>query len=156
MGAAFFGADGRSALVTATATATAAIPPVSLPAPSSMAPPPPPPPPPANLTATSTDDSVTLSWDDPSDPSITGYRILYRAPAHARPAFAVLVADTGTASTTYGKRTRARHRYEFAVVALSGTGPPSAASQPVGIHTTGAPPPPPIPLPPAAGQKVCR
>ena len=51
---------------------------------------------PANLTATSTIDSVTLTWDDSGDDSITGYKILYRTPA-TQSELGVLVADTGSA-----------------------------------------------------------
>ena len=125
-----------------------------------MAPSPPPPAAPANLAAASvTDDSVTLSWDDPADPSITGYRILYRAPAHAQPALAVLVNDTGTASTAYTVSGLAPGTaYEFAVIALNGTGIPSAPSQVVAVSTTGAPPAqPPPPIQPQPGApRVCR
>ena len=36
---------------------------------------------PTGLEATATHDSVTLTWDDPDDDSITGYVILRRVPA---------------------------------------------------------------------------
>ena len=35
---------------------------------------------PRNLSATATHDSVTLTWDDPGDDTITGYVILRRIP----------------------------------------------------------------------------
>ena len=45
---------------------------------------------------------VTLSWDDPGDDTITGYRILRRdTRVDARGVFAVLVENTGDAATTY-------------------------------------------------------
>ena len=46
--------------------------------------------------------SVTLSWDDPGDSTITGYQILRRHRA-TQPAgvFSVIEDDTGSAATTY-------------------------------------------------------
>ena len=46
--------------------------------------------------------SVTLSWDDPGDASISGYQVLRRDRAvDAVGVFHILIADTGTSSTTY-------------------------------------------------------
>ena len=57
---------------------------------------------PTGLDATATHDSVTLTWDDPGDASITGYVILRRVRVNDTGGeFSVLVADTGTAATTY-------------------------------------------------------
>ena len=57
---------------------------------------------PTGLEATATHDSVTLTWDDPGDDSITGYVILRRIPAvDPEGQFRELVSDTGTATTTY-------------------------------------------------------
>ena len=57
---------------------------------------------PRGLEATATHDSVTLIWDDPGDDSITGYVILRRLPGvDPQGHFDVLVANTGTAATTY-------------------------------------------------------
>ena len=61
-----------------------------------------PPAPPTGLTATASHDQVVLSWDDPQDDSITGYVILRRNRATTAPGeFTELVADTGSAATTY-------------------------------------------------------
>ena len=57
---------------------------------------------PTGLEATATHDSVTLTWDDPGDDSITGYVILRRVRENDTGGdFSVLVADTGSAATTY-------------------------------------------------------
>ena len=57
---------------------------------------------PTGLSATASHDSVTLSWDDPGDDSITGYVILRRnRDIHAEGEFTTLVKDTGAAATTY-------------------------------------------------------
>ncbi len=61
-----------------------------------------PPAPPTGLTAAASHDQVVLSWDDPQDDSITGYVILRRNRATTAPGeFTELVADTGSAVTTY-------------------------------------------------------
>ena len=60
------------------------------------------PPQPTGLTADPAHDQVGLDWDDPDDPTITGYRILRRLPALDLPGeFAVLLENTGSALTTY-------------------------------------------------------
>ena len=57
---------------------------------------------PTGLTAAASHDQVVLSWDDPQDASITGYVILRRNRATTAPGeFTELVADTGSAVTTY-------------------------------------------------------
>ena len=57
---------------------------------------------PTGLTADPAHDQVGLDWDDPDDPTITGYRILRRLPAQDLPGeFAVLLEHTGSALTTY-------------------------------------------------------
>ena len=57
---------------------------------------------PRGLEATSTPDSVTLTWDDPQDESITGYVILRRVRVNNQGGdFSVLVANTESAATTY-------------------------------------------------------
>ena len=61
-----------------------------------------PPAPPTGLTAAASHDQVVLSWDDPQDETITGYVILRRNRATTDPGeFTELVADTGSAATTY-------------------------------------------------------
>ena len=57
---------------------------------------------PRGLEATATYDSVTLTWDAPQDDSITGYVILRRVRVNNQGGdFSVLVANTGSAATTY-------------------------------------------------------
>ena len=57
---------------------------------------------PRSLTATAIHGQVVLTWDDPSDDSVTGYVILRRVRVNDTGGdFGVLVADTGTAALTY-------------------------------------------------------
>ncbi len=57
---------------------------------------------PRGLSATASHDQVVLTWDDPGDDSITGYVILRRVRVNNTGGeFSELVADTGTAATTY-------------------------------------------------------
>ena len=57
---------------------------------------------PTGLSATAAHDSVTLTWNDPGDDSITGYVVLRRnRDTDAEGHFDELVADTGTAATTH-------------------------------------------------------
>ena len=57
---------------------------------------------PRGLSAAATHDSVTLTWDDPQDDSITGYVILRRVRENDEGGeFSEPAPDTGTAATTY-------------------------------------------------------
>ena len=79
---------------------------------------------PAGLDATASHDSVTLSWDDPGDDTITGYVILRRIPGdNPEGHFDVLAADTETAATTYTDDTvSAETRYTYRIKAINGAG----------------------------------
>ena len=79
---------------------------------------------PTGLDATATHDSVVLTWDDPGDDSITGYVILRRIPGvDPEGHFNVLVANTGTAATTYTDDTvSAETRYTYRIKAINGAG----------------------------------
>ncbi len=79
---------------------------------------------PRGLDATATHDSVTLTWDDPGDDTITGYVILRRIPGDDPEGhFDVLVADTGTAATSYTDGTvEAETRYTYRIKAINGAG----------------------------------
>ena len=79
---------------------------------------------PTGLEATATHDSVTLTWDDPGDDSITGYVILRRIPGvDPEGQFRELVPDTGTAATTYTDDTvSAETRYTYRIKAINGAG----------------------------------
>ena len=76
---------------------------------------------PTGLEATATHDSVTLTWDDPGDDSITGYVILRRVPGvDPEGQFRELVADTGTDATTYTDNTvSAETRFTYRVKAIN-------------------------------------
>ena len=80
---------------------------------------------PTGLSATATHDRVTLTWDDPQDDSITGYVVLRRL-RYDDPSghFDELVADTGTAATTYTDDTvAAGTSYTYRIKAINGAGP---------------------------------
>ena len=91
---------------------------------------------------TASHDSVTLTWDDPGDDTITGYVILRRIPGvDPEGHFDVLVADTGTAATTYTDNTvAAETRYTYRIKAINGAGT-SERSRWVHIDTPAAPVP---------------
>ena len=88
-------------------------------------------PPPAaqNLVGTvNSDGSVTLSWEAPSDDSITGYRILRRRPTEGEHALLVYVADTRSTATTYtdtNVTAGVQHAYRVKAINAAGTGPVS-------------------------------
>ena len=91
-------------------------------------------------------DLVLLSWADPGDDSVTGYRILRRrAIADVASDFATLAADTGTAETSYADDTVENGRvYVYRVLAI-GPGGLSEPSRDVRVRTF-APVAPPEPL----------
>ena len=75
---------------------------------------------PARPTATTVShESVTLSWADPSDTSITGYQVLRRNRDTDDPGdFTVIEDDTGDAGTTYtDSGVAASTRYTYRVKA---------------------------------------
>ena len=76
---------------------------------------------PRGLDATATHDSVTLTWDDPNDDSITGYVILRRIPGvDPEGQFSELVSNTGTDATTYTDDTvSAETRYTYRIKAIN-------------------------------------
>ena len=76
---------------------------------------------PTGLIATATHDSVTLTWNDPQDDSITGYVILRRnRDTNAEGHFDELVADTGSAATTYTDGSvAAETRYTYRIKAIN-------------------------------------
>ena len=79
---------------------------------------------PRGLEATATHDSVTLTWDDPGDDTITGYVILRRIPGvDPEGQFRELVSDTGTDATTYTDDTvSAETRYTYRIKAINERG----------------------------------
>jgi hypothetical protein len=76
---------------------------------------------PMNLSATASRDSVTLTWDDPGDDSITGYVILRRVRENDTGGeFSVLVPDTGSAAATYTDDTvAASTTYTYRIKAIN-------------------------------------
>ncbi len=79
---------------------------------------------PRGLEATATHDSVTLTWDDPQDESITGYVILRRVRVSDQGGdFSELVADTESAATTYtDDSVKADTTYTYRIKAINGYG----------------------------------
>ena len=81
---------------------------------------------PTGLSATATHDSVTLTWNDPGDDSVTGYVVLRRL-RYDDPSghFDELVADTGTADghlhRRYG-RGQWDFNYTYRIKAINGAG----------------------------------
>ena len=111
---------------------------------------------PTGLTApTVAHDSVTLSWDDPGDSSITGYQVLRRSrdgteygDGRGASGFVVIVGDTGSSATTYADTSvTVRTRYVYRVKARNPHGL-SRWSSYANVETTEAPLPSSPPLMP--------
>ena len=96
------------------------------------------PPAPTGLTAARlVHDSVTLSWTDPQNASITGYRVLRGTDANSLIAIA---EDTGSAGAEYTDSTvAAETTYYYAVLALSRD---KSGAQSTTVSATAPPPPP--------------
>ena len=79
---------------------------------------------PTGLSATASHDQVVLTWNDPGDASITGYVILRRVRENdVGGKFSVLVADTGSAATTYTDATvSANTTYTYRIKAINAYG----------------------------------
>ena len=98
-------------------------------------------------------DSLTLTWVDPQDASITGYRVLRGTDAGN---LSTIEADTGNASTEYRDSTvAAETTYFYAVMAMSADGD-GAQSTALSVTTPAAPrpeaPPPAAPTGLTAAQ----
>ena len=76
---------------------------------------------PTGLTNTKSHDSVTLTWNDPGDSTITHYQVLRRDRAvHEIGEFITLEENTGSAGTTYTDETvEAEGSYVYRVVAVN-------------------------------------
>ena len=74
---------------------------------------------PTGLTGEAAHDRVALTWDDPGDASISGYRVLRRDPeVDASGVFRILVDDTGSALRAYVDReVQPEKRYVYRVQA---------------------------------------
>ena len=104
---------------------------------------------PTGLTApTVAHDSVTLSWDDPGDSSITGHQVLRRSrdgdgygDGEGAAEFAVIVDSTDSSAATYTDTSvTARTRYVYRVKAINSAGT-SGRSGYLNVETTEAPSP---------------
>ena len=95
---------------------------------------------PTGLIGAAAHDSITLTWDDPNDSSITGYVILRRIPGvDPEGQFNELTADTGTAAATYTDDTvSAETRYTYRTKAINEQGA-SERSRWLHIDTQAAP-----------------
>ena len=141
-------ADGRT-LSTATSTTVRGPDEVAAPEPPDQ---------PRSLEATATPDRVVLTWDDPQDDSIAGYVVLRRIPGvDPEGQFDELVANTGTAATTYTDNSvAAETRYTYRIKAINEHGT-SERSRWVHIDTPAAPEPETPPEPdnnPATGAPI--
>ena len=116
---------------TLTSTATAA---VEAPEPPAM---------PTGLSPSVSHDTVTLTWDDPQDDSITGYVILRRDRAiHPVGTFVTLTDDTGSADTTYTDDTvEPDKQYVYRIKAINEHGEVSEISDWVRANTPAVPVP---------------
>ena len=96
---------------------------------------------PTGLSAASVShDGVTLSWDDPGDATITGYRILRRDIVNDPPGtFSTVASDSGSPATSYTDSTvAASTRYAYRIIALNASGA-SPRSGYVNVTTADAP-----------------
>ncbi len=114
---------------------------------------------PTGLSASSaTRESVTLTWDDPGDSSITGHQVLRRfrdgdeyGDGEGTAEFAVIEENTGSAAVTHtDSSVTARTRYAYSVKAISPAGT-SGQSGYLNVDTPEAPPE--RPLSPARGSR---
>ena len=96
---------------------------------------------PTGLSAAFSHDTVTLTWNDPNDDSITGYVIL-RRDKDLQPedgTFFTVVSDTGSAGTTYTDDTaEPDKRYVYRIKAINEHGEMSEISSWVRAYTPGA------------------
>ena len=105
-----------------------------------------------------THESVTLTWDDPGDSSITGHQVLRRfrdgdeyGDGEGAAEFAVIEENTGSAAATHtDSSVTARTRYAYSVKAISAAGT-SGQSGHLDVETPEAPAE--RPLSPARGSR---
>ena len=97
---------------------------------------------PTGLSAVVSYNTVTITWDDPQDDSITGYVILRRDRAiHPTGTFVTITGDTGSADTAYTDDTVEPDReYVYRIKAINEHGEVSEMSDWVRGFTPAAPP----------------
>ena len=85
---------------------------------------------PTGLSAEAAHDTVALTWDDPADPTVTGYVILRRdKDVHPQGTFQTITADTGAAATSYLDATaEPERRYVYRIKAVNAHGRSSISS----------------------------
>ena len=98
---------------------------------------------PTGLSAVVSHDTVTLTWDNPQDDSITGYVILRRdREIHPVGTFITITGDTGSADTTYTDDTvEPDKQYVYRIKAINEHGEVSEISNWVRGFTPAAPAP---------------
>ena len=98
---------------------------------------------PTGLSAVVSHDTVTLTWDDPQDDTITGYVILRRDRAiHPVGTFVTIAGDTGSTDTTYTDDTAEPDKeYVYRIEAINEHGEVSEMSDWVRGFTPAAPSP---------------
>ena len=95
---------------------------------------------PTGLSGTATADAVTLSWDEPDDDTVTGYRVLRRE-RDVEPSLTVTVShDTASTATSFVDGTvEAASKYAYRILALTSHGA-SPASAEAAVDTPPDPP----------------
>ena len=129
-----------------TATPTPAPEPTPTPTPTPQ-PQPEPPAAPSGLDATTGDGSVTLTWNDPGNSSITGYEYQYRYAGAAWSAWTDIAnsdADTTTHAVS-GLTNGTEYRFKVRAVNAAGASKPGPQSAPWYVAATPAAPEPPTP-----------
>ena len=98
---------------------------------------------PTGLSPSVSHDTVTLTWDDPQDDTITGYVILRRdREIHPVGTFVTLADDTGSADTTYTDDTvEPDKQYVYRIKAINKHGEVSEMSDWVRADTPAVPVP---------------
>ena len=98
---------------------------------------------PTGLSTVVSYNTVTLTWDDPQDDSITGYVILRRdREIHPVRTFVTIAGDTGSADTTYTDDTvEPEKQYNYKIEAINEHGEVSERSDWVRANTPAAPQP---------------
>ena len=117
---------------------------------------------PGGLTATVGDGSVALSWNDPSDPGISGYEYRIRWPGVAWGQWtAVPGSGAGTvAHTLTGLDNGVEYRFKIRAVNAAGASPATPRAHPWYVTATPqappepSPPPPPPPPPPPVSEPL--